>query len=333
MWKCWAAGATGILGLFLLCGALCGAAPAAGENPPVDDPPPDWAYVIYQKAADPGPKAGRVTVPGSRINLAPDQLDDPFGARDWFPNDHPAMPEAVAHGHAQAPKLASCSRCHLATGAGEPDNAALSALPADYIVAQVNEFRAGRRGCAVPRAAACRNVMMKMALAASDAEVRASADYFSRLRYRSRIKVVEAAMAPKTAVMGFFLARATGGGEEALGQRILELPDDLAAFDAGDWRSPITAYAPPGSVARGRALVRSGAGAAPCGGCHGARLQGKLFAPPLAGRSPSYLVRQLYDMQYGFRGGPAAAPMAQELAHLGAQDRIAIAAYLASLRP
>ena len=56
------------------------------------------------------------------------------------------------------------------------------------------------------------------------------------------------------------------------------------------------------------------------------------MVPPLAGRSPSYSVRQLYDIQYGFRRGPAMVPMKPEVAHLNAKDRIAIAAHLASLR-
>jgi mono/diheme cytochrome c family protein len=45
-----------------------------------------------------------------------------------------------------------------------------------------------------------------------------------------------------------------------------------------------------------------------CAGCHGPDLKGKDDVPPLAGRSPSYLARQLYDFQQGTRNG-AAAPL------------------------
>jgi cytochrome c553 len=55
--------------------------------------------------------------------------------------------------------------------------------------------------------------------------------------------------------------------------------------------------------------------------------------PPLAGRSPSYLFRQLYAFRIGARGGPQAAAMQQVAAKLSQADMIALAAYAASLRP
>jgi cytochrome c553 len=53
--------------------------------------------------------------------------------------------------------------------------------------------------------------------------------------------------------------------------------------------------------------------------------------PGIAGRSPSYLVRQLYDMQHGFRTGEWTSQMKPVVAKLSADDMLAIAAYLASL--
>jgi hypothetical protein len=53
----------------------------------------------------------------------------------------------------------------------------------------------------------------------------------------------------------------------------------------------------------------------------------------LAGRSPSYLVRQLYDMQRGNRNGVWTPLMASVVAHLGPEDLLTAAAYLASLKP
>ena len=55
--------------------------------------------------------------------------------------------------------------------------------------------------------------------------------------------------------------------------------------------------------------------------------------PPLAGRSPTYLLRQLVKFRLGHRGGPAALPMQQEVSRLSLGDMIAVAAYSASLRP
>ena len=48
---------------------------------------------------------------------------------------------------------------------------------------------------------------------------------------------------------------------------------------------------------------------------------------------PSYLVRQLYDMQRGNRNGAWAPLMASVVAHLGTEDMLTAAAYLASLKP
>jgi cytochrome c553 len=52
--------------------------------------------------------------------------------------------------------------------------------------------------------------------------------------------------------------------------------------------------------------------------------------PALSGRSPSYLIRQLYELQAGLRAGANAAPMKDAIAKLDLDDMIAIAAWLAS---
>jgi len=106
------------------------------------------------------------------------------------------------------------------------------------------------------------------------------------------------------------------------------VPDDFDDLERGDPHATFTAYVPKGSLKRGKELVESGNGALPCATCHA---QGGI-APRLAGRSPSYIVRQLYDIQHGTRGGPVVALMLPEVAHLTPDDRIAIAAYIATLR-
>ena len=68
-----------------------------------------------------------------------------------------------------------------------------------------------------------------------------------------------------------------------------------------------------------------------CTVCHGDELKGMGSVPGLAGRSPSYLVRQLYDMQHGTRSGVLTSLMTPVVAKLTADDMLAIAAYLASL--
>ena len=52
-----------------------------------------------------------------------------------------------------------------------------------------------------------------------------------------------------------------------------------------------------------------------------------------AGRSPSYIMRQLYDIQHGVRNGQWAELMKPVVAGLSEGDMVAIAAYTASLAP
>jgi cytochrome c553 len=67
--------------------------------------------------------------------------------------------------------------------------------------------------------------------------------------------------------------------------------------------------------------------------CHGDQLNGVGPIPGLAGRSPSYLVRQLYDFQHGTRAGPWSPLMAPNVINLTLDDMVALAAYAASLPP
>jgi cytochrome c553 len=62
-------------------------------------------------------------------------------------------------------------------------------------------------------------------------------------------------------------------------------------------------------------------------------LKGNGNFPSLAGRSPSYLARQLYDFQHFTRVGPGAQMMQPVVANLSDDDILAIVAYVASLQP
>jgi cytochrome c553 len=123
-------------------------------------------------------------------------------------------------------------------------------------------------------------------------------------------------------------------GTEPLGQRIIEVPENLEQFERRDGRSRFIAYVPPGSVQRGRKLVTSGGSkTVPCGICHGPDLKGLGPIPGLAGRSPSYLIRELYDFRAGVRSGAASALMKPVVEKLSMDDMISLAAYAASLNP
>ena len=86
---------------------------------------------------------------------------------------------------------------------------------------------------------------------------------------------------------------------------------------------------------KGRQFVVTGGGGktAPCTICHGPDLRGVGPIPPIAGRSPSYIVRQLYDFQHGTRAGPWSPPTAPNVIKLTTEDMVALAAYAASLPP
>lgn len=314
--------------LALACVAAAGA-PARGQ-----DPPPAWAYVVNPPGFAPPADDGRLRrVPDSTAAFTLTQLRELFSAPDWHPSDHPPMPEVVARG--RKPAVFACGFCHRADGPGGPENSSLAGLPAAYIVQQMGDFRSGARGTSVVERAPPK-FMIALSKAVTDAEVAASAAYFSALRPRSNISVVESASVPQTFVAGWHLAlRAGSTAREPLGRRIVEVPEDLERFESRDARARFVAYVPPGSVAQGRALAETGGGGLtmPCAACHGPGLRGQGAVPGIAGRSPSYVVRQLYDFKHGARAGASAALMTPAVEKLAPDDRIALAAYLASLEP
>jgi cytochrome c553 len=126
-----------------------------------------------------------------------------------------------------------------------------------------------------------------------------------------------------------------GGRMQPLGRRIVELPEDPLALVYRDSHSGFIAYVPYGSISAGRSLVASAgaSGLPPCATCHGATLNGSAAGPPLAGRPPSYLVRQLWAFESGERNPAAAAAMHLVAAPLTADQMLCMAAYLASRPP
>ena len=140
--------------------------------------------------------------------------------------------------------------------------------------------------------------------------MQAAAAYFSALKPRANIRVVETDSVPKTFVAGMVSSPpAIPVSKEPIGQRIIEVPEDLEQFENRDPRSQFIAYVPIGSIAKGAALVSTGGAGKTlqCAICHGQDLKGLGGIPSIAGRSPSYIVRQLYDIQNGARAGTASA--------------------------
>jgi cytochrome c553 len=278
------------------------------EIRPAKPSPPAWALPVNPPNLTP-PPVGRVAirVPGSAVIFLPEQLTDLFSVPDWHASDHPLMPEVVAHG--RKPAVYACGYCHLPDGAGRPENASLAGLPAHYIAQQIAAF-------------------------VTDAEIKAAAEYFSQLQPQFRIKVIETDTVPHTHVAGWTLVVDNMLTREPIGQRIIEVPENLAQFEHRDARSRFVAYVPVGAVAAGKALVESRAPnkTPPCASCHGPDLKGTGNIPGIAGRSPSYIMRQLFDIQSGLRAGIDVAPMRAVVARLSIGEMIEISSYVATLR-
>jgi cytochrome c553 len=293
--------------------------------------PPAWAYPVNPpNMPQPRDSHALVHVAHSNLGFLPSQLRDLYSAPDWYPKDHPAMPAIVSHG--RKPEVFACAYCHLPDGAGRPENASLAGLPADYIIQQLQDYASGARRTSVAERAPPR-LMSSLARSASDTEIRAAAEYFSQLKPQHRIKVVPARTVPQTYVAGWFLAIKPDAPREPLGQRIIEVPADLEQFEHRDARATFIAYVPVGSVKAGAALIKTGGSGktVACTTCHGAKLRGLGNVPGIAGRSPSYIVRQLFDIQSGARNGIAVAPMTPVVKNLAVDDMVAIAASLATL--
>jgi len=113
------------------------------------------------------------------------------------------------------------------------------------------------------------------------------------------------------------------------------IPADPFRTEIRDPHSGFIAYVPPGSIARGEALVKSGPAGktVQCAICHGEGLKGLGELPRLAGLQPLYVARQLFDMRHGSSAGKAAALMKAVVTNLSEDDIIAISAYVASLPP
>ena len=298
---------------------------------------PAWAYPTDPPAgATPRPQPDATMpqhVPGSSATYTLAQVGELFAVPDWHPDSHPPMPEVVAHG--RKPAVYACGYCHLPDGSGRPENAPLAGLPAAYVVAQMAAFRSGARRSAWTRPNLPADLMHKVAALVADEEVAAAAAYFANLRLTRRIEIVETRRVPVTRVAGWLYVVNEGSAAEPLGERIIEVAPDHERHELRDSATGYRAYVPPGSVARGRAIAQRGVDgpATACTACHGADLRGTGLVPPLADRSPTYVLRQLLAFRSGARATDAGQPMQPVVQRLGLGEMIAVAAYVAAQPP
>jgi cytochrome c553 len=294
---------------------------------------PTWAY-FFPDATQPAaaPDSAAKKLPGSNRNYTMAQIDDLKNPPDWFPNDHAPMPNVVAHGAGGA--VLACASCHLASGMGHPESASLAGSKQAFLLRQLADLKSGARKNPIivegkPQLNATQ-FMINIAQSLSDADAKAASLWFSRLKpQRNWVKVVEAAKVPKSYVnRGYMRVAVPGGGMEPIGNRIIELPQDLNRQTLRDPHSGTVAYVPPGAIARGEALATTGRA---CETCHGPTLTGVADVPLIAGRSPTYIFRQLYSFKMGARAGVASMPMQGVTAGFSESDMISLAAYVGSL--
>ena len=280
------------------------------------------------QAADPTP----LSIPGSTLTFTRAQIrgGNGVGPADWFPQDHPTMPDVVAKG--RGTDVRPCSLCHYPNGKGRPESAGVAGLPTPYFLQTLNDFRNDARKTGDPRKGNTA-IMAQIAKGMTEEEMRQSAEYFGSMKWTPWIKVMETKTVPKTRIAGGMYLRLDGTETEPLGERIIETPENTERTETlRDPRSGFIAYVPVGSVKKGEALVMTGGNGKTiaCGTCHGPNLTGLGPVPGLAGRSPSYLARQMYDIRVGARHGVWSELMKPVLAKLADEDYVNITAYLAS---
>ncbi len=271
------------------------------------------------------------SLPGAAETHTRNQAYANYGPADWYPGDHPPMPAIVANGN-EPRGIRACALCHYPNGQGKMENGHVAGLPAEYILQQLAAFAAGTRRSADPRKANT-NEMAMIAATMTDAEKQQVAEYYSSTPYRPMVRVIETDEAPAVRATGNGLMLPLEGEPPIpLGNRIIEVPEFPERTEMmRDPRGGFVAYAPVGSLARGEALVTTGASkTVQCSVCHGQDNMGLGPIPGIAGRTASYIMRQLWDMKQGTRASPLMAPV---IANLTQDEMLAISAYIASLSP
>ncbi len=160
---------------------------------------PSWAYGVTTPPPPPGaapatpapapaagggrgggapaaPDATLHSLPGATQQFTRAQIGNQYGPADWYPGDHPQMPEIVAKGK-QAQNVAACSLCHMPNGKGRPENASVAGYPVEYFIKTMMDFKNDLRKSSDPRKANT-NRMIAFAKAMTDEEIRQAATLF-----------------------------------------------------------------------------------------------------------------------------------------------------------
>lgn len=299
-------------------------------------PPPElgWAYpAAPPHTAELKTPPGLYPTPDGKRKLSADQVEqlDPAD-EDWFPDSHPTPPSVILHG---AKNAAPCADCHMVNGQGAVGIPDIAGLRAAYLSEQLEAFRSGaRRSAQTGRLAT--EAMIGVAKAWGEPDLKAAVAYYAALPRRTPVKIVVTDAAPpmRTERFGWTYTDPTGGKDRALDGAVAETPQSVGRVFMRDLSNRQIVYVSRSTLTLGETLVHTGGnGGQPCTLCHGADLRGTAIAPPLAGRDPSYLARQLWDIRSGARSGASVAAMQGPARGLAPRDITAVAAYLASRQP
>lgn len=285
---------------------------------------PAWAFLPIEDATRTAlDDTKQLHIEGSTKSFTEKQIHSAAQAADWFPEQHPLMPRIIEFGH--PPDVRTCTLCHGIMGMGNPESVDLAGLSPEYMTQQVRAFKDDERPLD-PNG-------MEFARTIGDEDLKEAVAWYGNLKRQSPVRVTEADTVPKTVIKGGHIRlRAPGGGNEALGRRIVVLADNEGLLHLHDPRVMFDAYVPKGSVEAGKKLVTTGGGKTfPCVACHGADLHGQGDAPFITGRSPLYVARQLFNFRSGARRDANAALMQPVVAKFDDDDILNIAAYLSSV--
>lgn len=310
-----------VAGMGVLAALAVAQAPPQALHPSWAFPAPDQDQPAIEE------RSGAIQIPGSSRIYSEKQIDDLTNPPDWFPEEHGALPRVVQGGGGS--KALACGACHLMSGQGHPESADVAGMPVEYIVRQMMDFKNGTR--IYPAR------MNAIAKVTSEEDSRQAAEWFAALKPTVWVKVTESETVPRSYVStkGRMRLPSPGGGNEPLGRRIIELPQDPARATNRDPHSGFVAYVPRGSIEKGASLAKTGGSGKTiaCTICHGDDLKGLGDVPRIAGLHPIYIVRQLCGFQGKEYSGSSAALMRKVVARLNEDDMIALAAYAASLTP
>ena len=124
--------------------ALWGVDVSIAEQPPITNDLVElaWAYAIETDPPPPLKNNGeKYTLPDTPLTFTLNEIYgwDPIEQQlsgapaDWYPADHPPMPDIVAKG-AYERKVIPCALCHYPNGKGKAENANPAGLPKEYLV-------------------------------------------------------------------------------------------------------------------------------------------------------------------------------------------------------